>query len=50
MPKPKTIKAQKKTITLRVYQSDVQKLKKYADELNEKYEYQALRQKYEKPV
>lgn len=47
MAKPKTIKAQKIAITLRVYKTDSVKLKAYADELNEKYEYQALKSKYE---
>ena len=47
MAKPKTIKAQKIAITLRVYKCDKEKLKGYADELNQKHEYEVLKSKYE---
>ena len=48
MPKPKTIKAEKVSINLRVYARDVEYLKKLARELNEQHEYNVLKDKYEK--
>ena len=48
MPKPKTIRAEKITIGLRVYKSLKNQVKEYADNLNEKYEYERQKEKFEK--